>query len=282
MSRILLSTGNYAEIPYFFEKTYVNLYSAEELCYALVENVELLDQDIVSDKLARWLDEQCGLSKLAHALYGLVNQKCSVSAYVGTILEYIGLYPADVISHIETIIKNSAGMNPYERQKAKADYMLQNNRYVIAIERYDELLLKLPRREKKIRGEALHNRGVANAKLFLFEHAQEDFMTAYRTNGSMESLKQFLIARRMLDDDKKYVEYIAEHPDLHAVSLQVERAVEQAAGQFEMTDENRMLFTLRVCKEESSAVSGGVVQYYEEIEKLTASLKGAYRESVAR
>ena len=25
MSRILLSTGNYAEIPYFFEKTYVNL-----------------------------------------------------------------------------------------------------------------------------------------------------------------------------------------------------------------------------------------------------------------
>lgn len=281
MSRIILSTGNYAEIPYFFEKTYVNLYSAEELCYTLVENVDLLDQDIVSEKMARWLDEQCGLSKLAHVLYGLANQKCSASAYVGTILEYIGLYPADVIAHIEALIKESAGMNPYERQKAKADYMLQNKRYVIAIDRYDELLSKLPKEEKEIRAKALHNRGVAGAKLFLFEHAQEDFMAAYQISGNAESLHQFLAARRMQDDEKDYVEYIAEHPDLHEISLRVEKQVEQAAGQFEMTDENRMLFTLRVCKEENDT-AGGIIPYYEEIEKLAASLKDAYREIVAR
>ena len=281
MSRIILSTGNYAEIPYFFEKTYVNLYSAEELCYTLVENVELLDQDIVSEKMARWLDEQCGLSKLAHVLYGLVNQKCSASAYVGTILEYIGLYPADVVAHIEALIKESAGMNPYERQKVKADYMLQNRRYVIAIDRYDELLSKLPKEEKEIRAKALHNRGVAGAKLFLFEQAQEDFMAAYQTNGNIESLHQFLAARRMQEDEKDYVEYIAGHPDLHEVSLRVEKQVEQAGGQFEMTDENRMLFTLRVCKEESDT-AGGIIPYYEEIEKLAASLKDAYREIVAR
>lgn len=281
MSRIILSTGNYAEIPYFFEKTYVNLYSVEELCYALVENVDLLDQDIVNEKMARWIDEQCGLSKLAHALYGLINQKCSVNAYVGTILEYIGLYPAEKIAHIENIIKDSAGMNPYERQKAKADYMLQNKRYIVAIERYDELLAKLPQEEMEIRAKALHNRGVANAKLFLFGHAKEDFRKAYQINGSGESLKQFLTARRMQDEDKDYVEYIAKHPDFHEASLQVEKQVEQAAGAFETTDENRMLFTLRVCKEESSA-AGGVIPYYDEIDKLTDKLKDAYRESVAR
>ena len=281
MSGIILSTGNYAEIPYFFDKTYVNLYSAEELCFTLVENVELIDQDIVSEKLARWLDEQCGLSKLAHALFGLVNQKCSASAYVGTILEYIGLYPADVVAHIETLIKDSAGMNPYERQKAKADYMLQNKHYVVAIDRYDELINNLPEEEKEIRAKAFHNRGVANARLFLFEHAQEDFMAAYQTNGKLESLHQFLAARRMQDDDNDYVEYIAGHPELHEVSLQVEKQVEQAGGQFEMTDENRMLFTLQVCKEESNT-AGGIIPYYEEIEKLTAALKDAYRESVAR
>ncbi|MCM1039165.1 MAG: hypothetical protein NC314_10295 [Roseburia sp.] len=281
MSRIILSTGNYAEIPYFFEKTYVNLYSMEELCYTLVENVELLDQDIVSEKMARWIDEQCGLPKLAHALYGLINQKCSASAYVGTILEYIGLYPADTIAHIETVIKDSAGMNPFERQKAKGDYMLQNKRYTVAIERYDELLERLPDEEKEVRAKALHNRGVANARLFLFAHAQEDFMEAYRISSNKESLKQFLAARRMQDNDKDYVEYIAEHPNLHEASLQVERLVEQAAGAFEMTDENRMLFTLRVCKEEESA-AGGVIPYYNEIEKLTAALKDAYRECVAR
>ena len=106
-------------------------------------------------------------------------------------------------------------------------------------------------------------------------------MAAYQTSGKLESLHQFLAARRMQDDDNDYVEYIAGHPELHEVSLQVEKQVEQAGGQFEMTDENRMLFTLQVCKEESNT-AGGIIPYYEEIEKLTAALKDEYRESVAR
>ncbi len=281
MSHIILSTGNYAETPYFFEKTYVNLYSIEELCYCLVENAELLDQEIVSEKLARWLDEQCGLPKLAHALFALVNQKGSASAYVGMILEYVGLYPAETISRTEALIKNNAGLSVYEKQKAKADYMLQNKRYAIALERYEELLLTLPEEEKELRGKVLHNMGVINARLFLFERAQEYFDKAYQVSGNTESLKQCLAARRMKSSDKEYLDYIAAHPNLHEKSLQVERMVEQAAGQFEMTEENRMLFTLRVCKEDGGG-AGSAVPYYDEIEKLTNALKDAYRESVAR
>lgn len=279
MSHIILGTGNYAKTPYFFEKSYVNLYSLEELCYCLVENAELIDQDIVSEKLARWLEEQCGLSKLAHALYVLVNQKGSADAYVGTILEYAGLYPAEVVTHIGTVIKGNAGLNSYEKQKAKADYMLQNKRYILALERYHELLLRLPEEEKELRGRVLHNMGVIYAKLFMFEHAQENFFMAYQISGDKESLRQCLAARRLQDNDRDYVDYIAKHPDLHDMSMQVERMIEQAAGQFDATEENRMLFTLRVCKEEGSSTAGDVA-YYDEIEKLTNTLKDAYRESV--
>ena len=84
------------------------------------------------------------LIRCPHALYALVNQRGSASAYVGMILEYAGLYPAKTISHVETVIRNSAGLNPYERQKTKADYMLQNGRYMLALDRYDELLSRLP------------------------------------------------------------------------------------------------------------------------------------------
>lgn len=281
MSRMIMAAGSYAKTPYFFEKTYVNLYSLEELCYCLVENAELLDQEIVSEKLARWLDEQCMLPQLAHALFALVNQKGSPNAYVGTILEYAGIYSAETVSQIETVIRDNAGLNPYEKQKAKADYMLQNKRYIVALERYEELLSNLPEGEKELRGRALHNMGVANAKLFLFDRAQEKFMEAYQTNGSMESLKQFLAARRLQDNDRDYVNYIAENPDLHELSMQVERMMEQAAEQFDATQEYRMLFTLRVCKEEGSDTAGDVA-YYDEIEKLTNMLKDAYRESVSK
>lgn len=282
MSRIILGMGKCAEIPYFFEKTYVNLYSLEELCYCLVENVELIDQEIVSSKVARWLDEQCGLPTLARALYSLVNQKGSASAYVGMILEYAGLYSKETVSHVETVIRNSAGLNPYERQKTKADYMLQNGYYMLALDRYDELLSRLPSGERELRGKALHNRGVVNARLFLFERAQEDFFAAYQANGSMESLKLFLTARRMKDQEGDYVAFLAKHPEWHDISLKVERMVEQAAGAYEMTDENRMLFTLRVCREDGSSTAGNAASYYEEIEKLTNTLKDDYRECMKR
>ena len=61
----------------------------------------------------------------------------------------------------------------------------------------------------------------------------------------------------------------------------VERRMEQAAGQFEATDENRMLFTLQVFKEEGSSTAGNDTPYYEEIEKLTNELKERYREYVS-
>lgn len=281
MSHIIMETGKYAETPYFFDKTYVNLYSVEELCYCLAGNAEFLDQKIVSDKLARWLDEQCGLSALAHSLFSLVNQKGSPAAYVGTILEYAGLYSEEEIAQIETVIKNNAGLSPCEKQKTKADYLLQNKRYALAMEQYEALLEQLPEEEIELRGKIRHNMGVVNASLFLFEYAAEDFLEAYRINGNVESLRQHLIARRMGSKDKEYIEYIAKNPNYHELSLQVERLIDQAKGQFDTTDENRMLFTLKVCKEEGNSTAGSTVPYYSEIEKITNSLKDTYRENMA-
>ena len=280
MSRMILQTGKTAESPYFFEKTYVNLYTVEELCYCLAENAELLDQDIVAASLADWLDKQCGLSELAHALYALINQKGSAGAFVGTILEYVGLYPAEKCSEVEQIIKNSADLTPFEKQKYKADYLIQNGRYFMALEQYENLLSKLPKEEKKLRSSLLHNMGTANARLFLFEEAAGAFLEAYRLDGAIESLQQYLTAKRLAKKDKDYVAHIADHPEWHEVSLQVERMLEQCSGQFEATEENRMLFTLQVCKEEGNSTGGSTNPYYNEIERLTGDLKERYRESV--
>lgn len=281
MSHIILGTGNYAKVPFFFEKTYVNLYSLEELCYCLVENAEFVDPAIADNQLADWLGEQCGLSELARMLHTMVNKKASADAYVGTILEYAGLYPSEVIEHTEMVIRNNEGLNPYEKQKAKADYMLQNKRYTLALERYGELLVRLPEEEKELRGSLLHNMGVIYARLFMFVPAQEKFMEAYQISGNAESLEQFLAARRMQDNDSEYVDYIAGHPELHEASMQVEHMVEQAAGQFDATQVSRMLFTLKVCKEEGGLTAGNVA-YYDEIGKLTDELKDAYRENLSR
>lgn len=281
MSQIILGTGKHAESPYYMEKFYVNLYSVEELCYLLVDKAELLDREVIQRDMVQWLDEQCGLNQLANTLYSLLNQNGSTVAFVGTILEYVNLYPADVVSQTEQIVRDNEGLNPYERGKVKVDYLLQNRKYFTALKQYHSLLTQIPETDNLLRGRILHNMGVACAKMFMFRQAAEQFIQAYRTDGNEESLEMYLASMRMHYEDKDYVAYIAEHPDYHDVSLKVERQMERAYGQFEGSDENRMLFTLQVFKEEGNSTAGSDVQYYQEIEKLTTGLKEAYREYVS-
>lgn len=277
MSHMILGTGRYAENPYYVERFYVNLYSVEELCFLLVDKAELLDQEIMQRDMVRWLDEECDLSDLAHALYALLNQKGSTAAYVGTILEYVRLYSPEIIARTEEIIRNNEGLSPFERHKAKADYLLREKRYFAAMEMYQSLLNRIPDTERMLQAKILHNMGVACAGMFMFEQAADWFMKSHEIDGRQESLLMYLASRRMNRSDKEYIDYIAGHPEYHDASLQVERMIERAEGTFEGSDENRMLVTLQVFKEEGKGVFGNTTPYYNEIERLTAGLKEKYR-----
>ena len=154
---MILGTGRRAETPYYVERFYVNLYSVEELCFLLVDRAELLDGDIMQREMVRWLEEQCGLSDLAHTLSALMNRKGSTAAYVGEILEYVNIYPPEVIQRTEEIVLGNAGLNPYERHKAKADYLLGEKRYLAALQQYQSLLSAVPDTEKLLTARLYHN-----------------------------------------------------------------------------------------------------------------------------
>lgn len=278
MGRIIMGTGSYASEPYYLEKYYVNLYSIEELCYVLVKNVELLDQDIMQTELIKWIDVQCGLNQLAHSLYTIVNQNCTTVAFVGTILEYVNLFPEQLIADAEEIIRNNEGLSPFERKKAKVDYLLSGHKYVLAMEEYYTLLKQLPDNEEVLRARIFYNMGVASAQLFHFAQAAYWFKEAYEILKEEESLLRYLAAVRLQLKDEKYIAFIAQHPEYHVASLKVEQMMNRAVGEYEGTDENRMLFTLQVCKEEGSSTA---VEYYQEIDKLTEKLKEQYREFVS-
>ncbi len=279
-SQVILGTGRRAEKPYYMERFYVNLYSVEELCFLLVDRAELLDGEIIQRGMIRWLDEECGLGDLAHELDALINRKGSTAAYVGAVLEYVALYPADVIERTEEIVRGNEGLSPYERQKAKADYLLGEKRYLAALQQYQTLAHTVPDHEKLLLAKLYHNMGVACAGMFLYGQAADWFRKAYETDGRREGLTMYLAALRMGQQEKAYIEYIAEHPGYHDLSLEVERMVKRAEGSFEGTDENRMLVTYQVMKDEGAGALGSSTPYYEEMEKLTAGLKNSYRKSM--
>lgn len=273
MGRVILCIGNHAKNPYYFEKLGIQVWSVEELCYCLKENVFLLDQELVTRKLADWLEEECGLPELAKSLYPLVNQKESLSVFIFKILEYTGFYDSHVLNGISQSLQAGAGLSEFEKKKKRGDFLVCNHRYTKALVEYEWLLSELPDSETQIRAGVLHNMGVASARLFMFEEAAERFEESYRLKPEPVCFRDFLAAKRMLYDDQEYIAFVAGLPEAYDISLSLEKEVDQILEDYENGEEQKGLTELFSLKQE-----GHKSLYYEEIDIQVQRLKDRYRE----
>lgn len=272
MGRVLLCLGEYAKKPYFMERAYVNIYSAEELCYCLMKDTYLVDEEIMKEALPDWLEEECKLEGLAGRLRQMKEAGGALSAYAGLILDYVGYGSQEEIEKAKERLEKEAGLNTYEKRKGRADYLAENKKFVSALKSYDRLLEELPDAEKELRAKIWHNKGVAYAGLFQFRSAAESFRRAYECMGKEEDYAGYLAANRMFMEETEYVNFTAAKERGHEQILEVEKLMEEALAAFEGTQESRMLFTLKVCKEDNS------LSYYEETERITDDLKEQYRQ----
>lgn len=105
-----LCVGEYCENAYNVEGLDIRVYSMEELCYCLKENAFLLDLSIMNDKLVDWIGEECKVWELAKQLYPMVHKQGSLSVFVVTILQYVGMYDPEEILQVEQVLKQGAGL----------------------------------------------------------------------------------------------------------------------------------------------------------------------------
>ena len=222
MSRSILCLGQYAKIPYTFEKTKTRVFCLEELLFFLKENAGLVDASFFTRELADWIGEQCGLPELAVRLRALLKGKEKPEVIVPQLLEYAGSFSEREIQETGELIRLSADVSLPEKRKARADYFLENRRYAMAIQEYRRILAEEEKRIPSFDGMLYHNLGVAQACLFQFEKAAESFETAYRLSGQQESLIAFLAAKRMRLSEQEYLAFLTEHGEYYEASLKLE------------------------------------------------------------
>lgn len=271
MGRILVCVGEYTKVPYNFPKLNTRVFCIEELCYVLKSNAILLDEDIVNRKLVKWIDMECGLEDLAASLYGMVNQKCSVSAFVTTIFEYTGYYDAGTIRKVEHTLKEGASLSGNERKKAQIDYELRQGKSSIAAVEYDLLLEQLDDKEKQLQGKLLHNKGVALARNYAYGLAAQNFLKAYELSANEESYMQYLSAKRMELGDDGYIQFVAAHPEVYEKSLELEKRIKEAILKWNDNDSNKKYEQLIRWKTSNTSL------YYEEVERIVRGMKEEYR-----
>ncbi len=275
MSRPILCIGSYAQTPYLIEKIGRNIYSIEELCYCIVQNAFLLDEESLGPELFDWIERECSLVKLSDELRGMYKKRCSMAAIAGTILDYVGYNTRKEVDRTEEILRENAGMDMYQKKLQRADFLFKNGRFAMAFREYEFLLHNTPHIDRELRAHIEHNEGVMYARLFLFEKASRQFLKAYEDSGNRESYIQYLSAVRMNLSNKEYISFIADSEEVYEISMEVERRMKEAEELYGASEDNLMLRTLGVYKAE-----GKMHEYYDKVGEITDGMKADYRELI--
>lgn len=274
MGRLIETVGRYAEIPYYIAQTDTSVYCVEELCFALCQNTFLLDRGLLDARLVKWIEKECGLKELAAALYTLVSGNGSTSSFVGTILEYAHFGSEKKRKETEELLRLGADMDVSVRRKNFADYLVENGRYMQAVTEYEKVLEEIPGMNPVMRSELFHNRGVAFCRLFLFEEAAKAFFEACQENpDNEEAAVSYLTAMRMGLPEADYIAFIAENPDWHEQSLEVEKRMGTVLTEYERSD--HYLGLTEILGERDAA-------YYEAVTMRIAKMQKKYREMVVQ
>lgn len=275
MGLVYLCQGKTAEVPYYFERARVHIWSIEELCYFVLEQAWLLEPEVLGKELAAWVGQQCELPELGRRLLEAGKSESPVMDFVKTLFAYTGYASEKEADQVEKILRLNESAGELERARARGDYFLESGKPVLALREYEELLRELKGMEPGFLGKLYHNHGVALAQLFLFDRAQVSFERAFGLTKSRESALQFLAAKRFSLKEQEYVDFLARHPEFYEASLVLEERMQDCEAGYRKSEEAAFLLQATQNKQQGA---GSLCRRM--LRERTEVLKEAYRSSV--
>ncbi len=212
MGAVKICVHEAAKNPFYVETTGIHLYSMEELAYYLYENIYLIDERMIEEKLYSWLEKELGLERLAGKLRNGTSTGIHVYNQVMTILQASEYYSENELAKLSEKIKEISGLQAQERMKYKADELLQNENYWAAITEYERLLSirQNTRLTVDFYARVWNNLAVSYARLFLFEKAAGCFECAYQFQKLSEYKEKAYYARKLAAYGKEQQEELLE------------------------------------------------------------------------
>ena len=196
MGSIILCHKKKAKQPYEISRIHKRIYTIEELCYYICNNLYLIDYTIMNEQLCDWLSDELELKELAESLRQILRQHGSVEQFITTVLSSVSIYTAGELKAIQDILAKLKNQKPIEKQKYKADNLLQSGAVRSAILIYQSILRGDADESVngKFYGKVYGCLGTAYGRLFLYEEAAKMYETAFQICEEESMLKAYLYA----------------------------------------------------------------------------------------
>ena len=182
MGSLILCHDQHAAHPYEITRIHCKIFTMEELCYYLCNNLYLIDYTIMNEQLCGWLEEDIGKRELADQLRDVIRMRGSVEKFVLTILKSSGIYKEAEMIRIQNVLERLKNQKDIERQKYKGDNLLESG------EGEDE------NTDPKFYGKIYASLGSAYGRMFLYQQAARMYDRAYQICEDPKLLKPYLYA----------------------------------------------------------------------------------------
>lgn len=195
MGRIILCETTGATTSYIFPNTKIEVFSYEELCYYIYNNIALVAEEYISVPMFNWIENAIGEKELADKLREMKEKDSTdLTDLLTCILTYKEYYTMPEIKEFIVQLERVKAMAPPQFRKLQADGFLRYHKYLKACVIYDEILEQyLDMKNEKLLGSIYHNRGVALAHNFELGEAMKSYKKAYELMGNPESIYEYML-----------------------------------------------------------------------------------------
>nr|WP_294466523.1 hypothetical protein [uncultured Sellimonas sp.] len=231
MGSLILCHNKKASQPYKITRIHRKIYTIEELCYYLCNNLYLIDYTIMNEKICKWLYSELDMRDLAGELLELIQKNGTIEQFVLRILEYAKIYSGPEMEHIRNVLDRLKDQKEIERRKYKADNLLESGEYESAILVYLSILQD--ERDETV-GDRFYGKvygclGAAYGRELLYEQAAAMYKQAYDICGDETMLTAYLYACSRFMQEEEYEKLLNSDPSYAGIDEQI-RNMEEEKG----------------------------------------------------
>ncbi len=194
MGSLILCHKKRAVQPYEITRVHLRVYTIEELCYYVCNNLYLIDNTFMNRRLCDWIGKELEMNKLSMQLHEELSKNCTEVQFVLTLLRGSNIYAVSEINKVQAVLDQLQNQKEVQKAKYKADTLLGSGEYSAAVLVYQSIINQKwdDSMETSFYGKVYACLGTAYGRQFLYEEACAAYKEAYRFLGDPAVLKAYL------------------------------------------------------------------------------------------
>lgn len=279
MGKLIQCSSKIAKHPYCFPMTKTNVYSIEEVCYYIRNNIYMMQEEVFDRDFVEWLDKELEMETTAKKLENMRKDHNNLKDIVVTLCCSCDYYTEEEINQLIGVMDETQNLSMRGRQMIKADNFLKTNSLEKARKEYESILRSddMLHASQEEYGTVYHSLGVAYAGLGEFGEAAQAFQKAYEQNQKMESMQAYLYALRLGGMEKEYEHAVKELEISQEQQVFLNAQYAEAVRQSRQTREYRQISRMKEIYD-----SGRLEEYNNRMEEIIYQWKQEYRQETDR